>query len=75
MSEFAEALATPPGETLRRLKSLAGPINFLCVEHENTILFALAGADQAGFAHLYKSRGFGGLPPNLPKVAPRYWKI
>jgi hypothetical protein len=46
--EFAEALDTPPGETLRRLKALAAPISALCVEHENTILFALAGADQAG---------------------------
>lgn len=73
--DFAEALDMPPGETLRRLKALAALINALCVEHENIVLFALAGADQAGFAHLYKSRGFEGLPPNLPKVAPRYWRI
>lgn len=73
--DFAEALDWPPGEALRRLKTLSLPISGLCVEHENVVLFALAGADQAGFAHLYKSRGFEGIPPNLPKVAPRYWRV
>ncbi len=73
--EFAEALDAPPGETLRRLKTIASPINALCVEHDNVVLFALAGADQDSFAHLYKSRGFEGLPPNLPKVAPRFRRI
>lgn len=47
----------------------------VCVEHQNLVLFALAGASQDGFAHLYKSRGFIGLPPNLPRLNPRFMRI
>lgn len=68
---FAEATNRPPGEALRRLKSIAVSVKGLCVEHENVVLFAIAGADQHSFAHLYKSRGFEGLPPNLPRISPR----
>ena len=73
--DFAEALSWPPGETLRRLKQIATQIKGLCVEQENTVLFALAGSEQGSFDHLYKSRGFEGLPPNLPKASPRYPRI
>ncbi|WP_024896569.1 hypothetical protein ACQY1H_00990 [Agrobacterium vitis] len=73
--DFSAALEQPPGETLRQLKRISELVKGLCVEHENVVLFALAGAEQDSFAHLYKSRGFEGLPPNLPRVAPRYARI
>ncbi|WP_128287168.1 MULTISPECIES: hypothetical protein [Agrobacterium tumefaciens complex] len=73
--EFSAALEWPPGETLRRLNRISGLVKGLCVEKENVVLFALAGAEQNSFDHLYKSRGFEGLPPNLPKVAPRYARV
>ncbi len=73
--DFSEALERPPGETLRQLKRISVQVKGVCVEHENVVLFALAGAEQDGFTHLYKSRGFEGLPPNLPRIAPRYARI
>lgn len=73
--EFAAAVDEPPGETLRRLKRIAPMIGAVCVEHENAVLFALAGAMQDGFGHLYKRCGFEGLPPNLPRVEPRALRI
>jgi hypothetical protein len=69
---LAEALDWPPGATLRRLKRIAPEVKALCVEHENTVLFALAGAGQKEFDHLYKSRRFEGLPPILPRVKARF---
>ncbi|RWO94200.1 MAG: hypothetical protein EOQ98_31870 [Mesorhizobium sp.] len=72
---LAEALDWAPGATLRRLKRIAPEVNAVCVEHENTVLFALAGAGQKEFDHLYKRRGFEGLPPNLPHVKPRFLRI
>ncbi|MFN7177614.1 MAG: hypothetical protein ACK4MX_12095 [Thermaurantiacus sp.] len=73
--EFAEAVDEPPGDLLRRLLRIATLVEAVCVEHEKTVLFALAGAMQDGFDHLYKSRGFEGLPPNLPRVKPRFLRI
>ncbi|MEO0955777.1 MAG: hypothetical protein AAFY12_12345 [Pseudomonadota bacterium] len=72
---FSDALGEPPGVTLRLLKKVGEAIQALCVEHENTVLFAMAGANQRGFSHLYTSRGFEGLPPNLPRVQPRHGRI
>lgn len=72
---LAEAVDRPPGETLRRLKRIAQSVHAVCVEHENLVLFAMAGASQEDFAHLYKSRGFVGMPPNLPRVKPRFMRI
>ncbi|WP_156116020.1 hypothetical protein [Bosea sp. UNC402CLCol] len=63
--EFAEALDWPPGETLRRLKRIASELGAVCVEHQDVILFATAGAQQEGFDHLYRTRGFEGRPPVL----------
>jgi hypothetical protein len=68
--DLSEALDLAPGETLRRLKSIAVSVKGICVEHENIVLFALADVEQGSFDHLYKSRGFEGFPPNLPRVAP-----
>jgi hypothetical protein len=65
LSSFAEALDWAPGATLRRLKRLAPEVKAVCVEHESAVLFAVAGAQQKDFDHLYKSRDFEGLPPNL----------
>ncbi|WNJ87942.1 hypothetical protein [Bosea sp. 685] len=65
LGEFADTLGWPRGVTLRRLKEIAPKVRAVCVERHDTILFALAGAQQEGFSHLYKSRGFEGLPPNL----------
>lgn len=73
--DLSEALSQPPSETLRRLKQIATQLKGLSVEQENTVLFALAGAEQDSFDHLYKSRGYEGIPPNLPKAPPRYARI
>ncbi len=74
LMNFADALGQPPGETLRLLNRIADSIQAVCVESENTVLFAMAGALQQDFAQLYISRGFEGLPPNLPKVQPRIFR-
>jgi hypothetical protein len=63
--DFANAVDWPPGETLRRLKRIASELGAVCVEHQDIILFAIAGAQQEGFDHLYKRRGFEGRPPVL----------
>ncbi|KFC74798.1 hypothetical protein FG93_00977 [Bosea sp. LC85] len=68
LNDFADAIGWAPGATLRRLKDLAPTANAVCVEHDNIVLFALAGAQQDGFSHLYKSRGFEGLQPSLPHL-------
>lgn len=73
--ELAEACEEPPGALLRRLNRIAPMVDAVCVEHENKVLFALAGAAQDGFEHLYKRCGFVGLPPNLPKVKPRAFRV
>jgi hypothetical protein len=74
LMDLSAALDQPPGETLRQLRTIAEKVSAVCVEHEDTVLFAMAGADQKDFAHLYVSRGFEGLPPNLPKVQPRIFR-
>ncbi|MBG6202676.1 hypothetical protein IWQ48_003823 [Labrenzia sp. EL_13] len=72
---FSDALGEPPGETLQLIKRVGEAIQAVCVEHENTVLFAMAGANQRNFSHLYTSRGFEGLPPNLPQVQPRHFRL
>ena len=75
LADFADAIDEDPSVLLSRLQRIAPPIKAVCVEHGGVVLFALAGADQEDFAHLYTSRGFVGLPPNLPNVRPRFMRF
>lgn len=71
LSEVAELLSMPLGETLRMLKSVAEAIRTICVCEDDQVLFAMPDALQGGFDHLYKREGFEGLPPRLPKGSKR----
>jgi hypothetical protein len=75
LAEFADAIDEDPAALLRRLERMAPLIDAVCVEHGGTVLFALAGAGRDDFAHLYKSRGFIGVPPNLPTVNARAFHV